>query len=311
MGTEGYCGRRRLRSWRGAGTACSSRRLQLSAVPRGSIGRRVARAAATGGSRAYRGRAPLGWYASLVLICVVGVALVGYSRYEANHPVTTTTTTTSTIGPGSTSTWYAALTVDICGKISTLPVSTDTKDSGIISIGSGIIFIHPGAVPNFQDFSGNLATLGQFVIYYKPKMVLTSTELQLPQTGKTPEKLWKNGDLCGSTPGQVQIDAWKTTTAPSPQVVTDPTSLKFSQGQMITVAFLPKGAKIPQASASIQADLQQLVAQATAPTTTTVPVPSTTPASTSTTKPGATTSTTARSTTTTARSSSTTTTTKP
>lgn len=275
-------------------------------MPKGSIGRRVARAAATGGSRAYRGRAPIGWYAALVMICVVGVGLIGYSRYEANHPATTTTSTTTTIGPGPNSHWYAALTVDICGKTSTLPLSTNTKASGITSIGNGLIYISPNSVPNFQDFSGNLATLSQFVIYYKPPMVLTSTELQLPKSGKTAEKLWRNGELCGSKPGLVQIKTWKTTTAPTGEIVHDPGKVKFSNGQMITVAFLPVGATIPQASRATQTQLNLLVAESTAPTTTTVPLPSTsTPAgSTTTTKPGATS-------TTTAHSSTTSTTTKP
>lgn len=303
MGREGYCGGRPGR--RRAGTGSCWGRLQLRAVPKGSIGRRVARAAATGGSRAYRGRAPFGWYASLVLICVAGVGLIGYSRYQANHPVTATTSTTTTIGPGPSSHWYAALTIDICGKTSTLPVSSNTKASGITSIGNGLVYINPSAVPNFQDFSGNLATLSQFVIYYKPPMVLTSSELQLPKTGKTAEKLWRNGDRCGSQPGLVQIKTWKTTTAPTGEIVHDPSKVKFSNGQMITVAFLPQGATIPQASKATQTQLNLLVAESTAPTTTTLPLPSTSvPAATSTTKPGATS-------TTSPRSSTTSTTTKP
>jgi hypothetical protein len=270
-------------------------------VPRGSIGRKVARAAATGGNRSYRGRAPLAWYASLVLICAAGLGLIGYSRYEANRPTTTTTTTTTVSKVANASTrWYAALTTDVCGKVSTLPISTNTKDAGIISIGSGIVYIAPGSVANSQDFSGSFANLGQFVVYYQPKMILTSTELQLPGKG---QKLYKNGDLCGTQPGEVQVESWVTTTAPSGTVSTDPSKLPFSNGQMITVAFLPKGAAIPEASKATQEELVlDVESESATSTSTTLPVVTTAPV-TSTTKPGATT--------TTAKSASTTTTSKP
>jgi hypothetical protein len=291
-------------------------------VPRGSIGRRVARAAATGGNRSYRGRAPVAWYASLVLISATGLGLIGYSRYEANLPTTTTTTTTTvstTAGP--TTHWYAALTADICGKVSTLPISTNTKDSGIISIGSGIIYIAPGSVPDSQAFSGNLATLGQFVTYYQPKMVLSSTELQLPGKGQKP---YKNGALCGTQPGEVQVESWATPTAPSGTIVKDPSTLKWSNGEVVTVAFLPKGATIPEAPKATQTELElDLASQNSTSTSTTLPVVTSSLPVTSTTKPGqttttvksgSTTSTTAGSTTTTTApsgSSSTTTTSKP
>jgi hypothetical protein len=227
----------------------------------------------------------------MVLICAVGIGLIGYSRYQAQHPVVTTTSTTTTIGPGPGSKWYAALTIDICGKVSTLPVSSNPKASGITSVGNGLLFINPSSAPNFQDFSGDQARLSQFVIYYKPRMVLTSTEIQLPQTGKTPERLWRNGDKCGSQPGLVQIKSWKTTTAPTGTIVHDPTKLKFSNGQMITVAFLPQGAPIPTASRATQALLNISVEQASQPPSTSIPVPATSTTvkgPTTTTKPGAT-----------------------
>jgi hypothetical protein len=236
------------------------------------------------------------------LIVVVGGALIGYSRYEALQPVTSTTTTT--IGPNATSHWYAALTMDVCGKVSVLPVSTNTTKSGIISEGSGLLLISPGNVDNPSEFSGNLATLAQFVKYYEPKMTLTSTELQLP--GKN-QKLWRNGDTCEGKPGEVQVEAWSTVAAPTGQLVASPADLKFANGQMITVAFLPKGAFVPQASKATQTELEIDVEESS--TTTTLPsVTSTTVKSsgpTTTVKSGSTTSTTAGSTTTTTAGSTT------
>jgi hypothetical protein len=213
----------------------------------------------------------------MAFISVVGLSLIGYSRYEALNPVATTTTTTTTLGPNQSSRWYAALDVDICGKISTLPVSTNTKDTGIISIGSGLLFISPGSVPNFQAFSGNLATLKQFVTYYQPKMLLTTSELQLP--GKN-ETVWHDGDLCGTQPGTVEVQAWTSPADPTGKLVSKGAAgVKFANGQMITIAFLPKGTAIPRPSKAIQQDLLSDLAAAqaaTQPTTPTTAVTTTT-----------------------------------
>src|SRR2546421_3944798 len=55
-------------------------------MARRSPGKRVARAAATGGGRTKRGKAPIGFYTLLVLIVVLGAGTVGYSRYQHTHP---------------------------------------------------------------------------------------------------------------------------------------------------------------------------------------------------------------------------------
>ena len=55
-------------------------------MARGDTGKWVARAGATGGGRSYRGQRPMKWYASLAMICLLGVALIVYSRYERQHP---------------------------------------------------------------------------------------------------------------------------------------------------------------------------------------------------------------------------------
>ncbi len=55
-------------------------------MARRSPGKRVARAAATGGGRTKRGKAPVGFYSLLVLIVLLGASTVGYSRYQRAHP---------------------------------------------------------------------------------------------------------------------------------------------------------------------------------------------------------------------------------
>ena len=61
-----------------------------------STGKWVQRAATTGGGRTYRGQMPVNWYASLILICVVGLFLIGLSRYQLS-PTRSSPTTQITI----------------------------------------------------------------------------------------------------------------------------------------------------------------------------------------------------------------------
>ena len=56
-----------------------------SVMASNSTGKWVQRAATTGGGRTYRGQMPVNWYASLIIICVVGLLLVGLSRYQLTH----------------------------------------------------------------------------------------------------------------------------------------------------------------------------------------------------------------------------------
>ena len=62
-------------------------------MPRNSISRRVARAASIGGSRSYRQRTPLGWYSILLVVCIVGLGLIVYSRHERQVRATSASTT--------------------------------------------------------------------------------------------------------------------------------------------------------------------------------------------------------------------------
>ena len=76
---------------------------------------------------------------SLVLICLLGVALVVYSRNERLHPAAATQPAV-----GGTP-WYAALALDVCGKAETgLPANPSTKkDLGIVTSGDGVIRSQP------------------------------------------------------------------------------------------------------------------------------------------------------------------------
>jgi hypothetical protein len=248
-----------------------------------------------------------------VLIGVLGFGLIGYSRYEVQHPTTTTTTTTTTIGPSLSSQWYSGLGFDVCGKMTLLAANPTTKDAGIKSQGNGILLTAPGSVPNSQDFVGNGNTLRNFVIHYEPRMTLTDTELQLPG-----QKLYKNGDLCDGKPAKVQFKLWPSFASPSGELVPKGAlDKKMENGQMMTVAFAPEGATIPSIPAKSIHELSilyQASQSTTTPSTPSTVVPTTTvvgptvPATSSTT-PGATTSSVAGSSTTSSAPASGTTTT--
>jgi hypothetical protein len=218
---------------------------------------------------------PVNWYASLALIVVVGLLLVGYSRYERSHPASS-----SSGSPTTSQTWYAALGIDVCGTVEpNLPASTDTSKTGLTASGDGVLVVHP---KNSSESGGN-ATLGKFVAEYKG-LTLTDTTLRYP--GK---RLMSNGELCpkgtpdAGKPGYVIVDTWPSFSATkSSEVSGDPRTLKFANGQMITVAFLPATATLPKPPATAITGLINAV-EGTTTTTTTAPGTSTTTAPTSTT----------------------------
>ncbi len=270
-------------------------------MPSNSTGKWVERAATTGGGRTYRGQMPVNWYASLAIICIVGLALIGFSRYQNTHR------TASSSGPPTTSqVWHTALGIDVCGTIEpSLPASTNTAKTGLTANGNGVVTV----APKNSSESGANATLGRFVAGYKG-LELTSSSLRYP--GKT---LYNNGDVCpkgtpdSGKPGVVIVDSWSSPESNGKGTETsgDPQNLLFSNGQMITMAFVPATANVPKPPASaITALLTALQSSSTptsvpttptsAPTSATTPtsVPttaSTTPSTTSTTAPSTTTTT--------------------
>jgi hypothetical protein len=209
-------------------------------MARGSFGRSVARAAASGGSRSYRARPPVLWYLLMTVVVVGGVGLIAYSRYEVQHPAS------AAIGPSLNDNWQAALGVDICGTLKPdLPESTNVSSVGLRTFGTGLIDAAPDVASKPSKFEGAKATLGLFATDYKG-FTLTSTEIGYP--GKN-EKIYKNGDTCtGKLKGKGTLVArvWSSPTSAVSTLVTDPTKIHITNGEMITVAFVPSGSTIPQ-----------------------------------------------------------------
>ncbi|MHB1517622.1 MAG: hypothetical protein ACYCVN_00435 [Acidimicrobiales bacterium] len=226
-----------------------------------STGRWVERAATTGGGRTYRGQAPVNWYATLVLICVVGLVLIGFSRYQRTHQ------SASSSGPPTTSqTWYAALGIDICGKMQpNLPPSTNATKTGLTANGNGVITVHP---LNSSE-SGSNATLATFVSHYNG-LELNATTIRYPG-----RRTYSNGEVCprgtpdaGKT-GVVLSVSWPSYTSRGKGTETsgNPQDLQFSNGQLITVAYLPTTSPVPKPPATAVSNLITAITSSSAPTT--------------------------------------------
>jgi hypothetical protein len=222
------------------------------------------------------------WYATLVLICVLGVLSVLYSRYERQHP-------TAASPPTTADHWYAAIGFDECGTIlPNLPINPNENASsapGFSTTGDGIIDI----TPHSASETGSNATLAKFVSEY-PKLVLTSSSVHYPRT-----PLYTNGERCpAKTPdagkvGTLRLEVWPNAQHGAGSVVSNPSAVKLTDGELIEVAFLPSHTSIPKPVAALATLLQDLATAAT--TTTTAPsthvvtsTPSTVPATTATTK---------------------------
>jgi len=262
-----------------------------------STGKWVQRAATTGGGRTYRGQMPVNWYASLALIVIVGLGLVGLSRYQLTHRPT------SSVGPPTTTqTWYSGLGIDTCGTMqpnlpsNTKKTSTGTLVRGITALGDGVVSVAPAT----SSQAGANATLGKFVSSYKG-LELTNSTLKYP--GKT---TYTNGDVCpkgspdAGKPGVVIVYSWPNfTSKQGAETPGDPQDLLFKDGQMITMAFIPTDTTVPKPPASVITSLitadesgpttpTSTPTPTTAPKSTTATTATTAPSATSTTKPGGT-----------------------
>ncbi len=108
----------------------------------------------------------MGWYSLLLAVCVIGLALIVFSRHERQQNASATSTTTTTTQANTTPPlvsdhWQVALSLDICGQYVNLP-RTANQNSGIITTGNGVVDIEPArAGAKADQFVGAKATLDQ------------------------------------------------------------------------------------------------------------------------------------------------------
>jgi hypothetical protein len=234
----------------------------------------------------------MGWYSIVIVVCIVGLGLIVYSRHERQvrataASTTTTTTQANTTAPTLDDHWQVALSADICGKVVNLPRSAN-QSSGIITDGNGVVDIYPArAGKDAKQFEGANATLGKFLS--AEGVSLTSTSLRLPKSVGKLAGLYDNGHKCGTKPGLLQMYIWSSPTSTSSFAAQPSGATDYGNGEMYMLAFLPKGASVakPPAAHLVAAFLKSQIATTTTTTSTTIAKSATT-----TTKPSTTTTTT-------------------
>ena len=254
-------------------------------MAKSATGRWVSRVGASGGGKAYKKTRPGNFYGALAVIVVLGLVATVFARYEYQHPAKHA----AGIQPKIGTTWYAALSIQACGK--SLPfLATDTalKAEGMYALPDGVLKISPVSAAD----SGNNATLSQFGAEY-PGLIISSTQMNVPKNDQgtaNPSTSYTNGHSCPTGkgalyPGQsakVSYVYW-TAFGAKPKTTTNPASIKFAPELRVTMAFDPANV-VPKPPTTVTD--KAMVADGTAVTPTTTV---TTPPATTTTKPGPTT----------------------
>jgi hypothetical protein len=195
---------------------------------RASSSKKVARAASTGGGRTARGARPLGWYAAIAAVTILGIAGIAFSRAEYRQELAAGADGSAPVA--NQDHWHAAYGIYACDEF--LPALTDERDpKGIHSHADGIIHIHPFV----RSAAGRNATLSVFAD--AAGLELSDTRIQIPGGGKT----YKAGDTkCDGKDAIVQVKVNEK------KVVTEEVgNIKLNDGDLVTIAFAPKGAELP------------------------------------------------------------------
>jgi hypothetical protein len=232
-----------------------------------SIGKRVARAAATGGSRTRRGETPVFFYSAIAIVVIFGASAIGYSRYERLNP-TGSAASAPTIGQ----TWHVAFGVYDCNTfLPNLKAQTKTSKLSFYTTGNGLIVVSPKT----KLFEGSNANLGNFALDY-PGLYISSSKVTYPGHAAL-----TNGLTCNGKPATIKVETWSSLVAKGTVVTGNPGAIRFADQQLITVGLVPAGVNLPQPSsktALVNLPTTQALATTTtaAGTTATLPPPTTT-----------------------------------
>jgi hypothetical protein len=189
-----------------------------------SSGKKVARAASTGGGRTSRGKTPWGWYSAISLVVVLGIVLVAFSRDQSRDRLGAA----SEEHPTQQEHLHAAYGFYFCDQFMP-PLADNGKDPlGIHTHGDGIVHVHPFS----RAASGKRAVFDVFS--RTMNITVTSSRLEVA------DKKFSNGDKCGDKPGEVRV------LVNGKEIEGDPGDIHFEDRQAIVIAFAPKDATIPE-----------------------------------------------------------------
>jgi hypothetical protein len=199
-----------------------------------SSSKKVARVARTGGGRTKRGSTSWFWPVFIGVVVVLGTAGIVQAKMERQADASAPRIPGDG-RPGDH--WHAALGFFVCNNF--LPnIADETDPLGIHTHNDGVVHIHPQRT----GAAGKNARLGVFLDAVKAKV--SESEIRIPG-----QETKKNGMTCGDKPGRVQARTWPSKDAPDDAgtiVTGDPSDIRFTDGQLITVAFVPEGANIPK-----------------------------------------------------------------
>ncbi|MGC8465340.1 MAG: hypothetical protein ACP5O0_05345 [Acidimicrobiales bacterium] len=199
--------------------------------------RRVARAAASGRNSKARREIPVGFYSTIALLVIVGSLVVGYSRYEKQHPPAPT-------GPQPRigQSWTVALGFDYCGTyLPNLTAQATGANHGLAALANGLVSV----APKTAAVAGTNATLANFLAGYKGLTVGPSSFRYPVPSAKT----YSTAAGCGGKKSQLGIYVWPSLLAKTPTRVASAAKLHFSNSEIISVAILAKG-QLPKEPAS-------------------------------------------------------------
>lgn len=201
-----------------------------------SSGKKVARAAGTGGGRTSRGRTPWGWYSAIAVVVSLGLVVLVASRNETQERVSAR----GDEHPTTKEHWHAAYGFFICDNFVS-PLADNGRDPlGIHTHGDGVIHVHPFS----QAASGARAVADQF--FRAMGITVTRSRIEIG------DSKWAEGkDKCGGEPGVVRV------LVNGKELQGDPGTVHFEDNQLIVFAFAAEDTEIPPTPPS-SAQLNQL-----------------------------------------------------
>jgi len=196
-----------------------------------SSSKKVARAAGIGGGRTNRGKAPVLWYSTLVVILLAGVGLTAFSRDQRLEELGSPT---SKEAPRANADhWHVALGVRVCDKWLD-PVQDQKDPKGIHTHGDGIIHIHPFVA----SAAGPRSTLARYAEAVEGELALG--KFAWPEGASKKKVEHKTGDKCGEQEGEV-----KAFYNGEPHDG-DPGAIRFTDRGKLVLAFVAKGTTYEQ-----------------------------------------------------------------
>lgn len=190
-----------------------------------SSSKKVARAAGTGGGRTNRGKTPVLWYSTLVLILVAGIGVTAFSREQRLDKLNSPESKEEP--RAGQDHWHVALGVRICDNW-LAPVVDESENRGIHTHGDGLIHVEPG----LASVAGRRAIFNRFAEGVKAE--LEADRFVWPVSGGKKEER-KTGDKCGEQEAEV------TAFYDGKPVEGDPGDIRFTDGGKLVLAFVPKG----------------------------------------------------------------------